>query len=336
MTLSETPPESSPTNLAINSLPKTALQAIYHAVTGKTENLSKTISGNVTISSENIESLYQMILDQMGHYRVELDPTTTILVKYDNHDTVTYSSWSRFNTLRVKNFEVTSQVIIKVEFICIMPNTTTPQRCSISIILDSSLPVIKKQPWKTMNPDILRLFVPIHKEWRTVEISIDFVDYLIAKNFCNIIQEWFEKLDSTPSRRFTEALIAWHPTLNSIINQCGRLGMAAFIMTYIIINSSRDILVTDIALASAVALVLWSLFSILSTASRKQIPITILSNIVPSVILLTEGDKKAFKETIDSMKSSGNALINLVFTIIFGIALNIASSYIYSWFTQPT
>jgi hypothetical protein len=52
-------------SLPIASLPKTALQAIYHAVTGKTENLARSLTGNVVISSADVDRLYEMLLDQL-------------------------------------------------------------------------------------------------------------------------------------------------------------------------------------------------------------------------------------------------------------------------------
>jgi len=46
--------------VSISSLPKTALQAIYHAATGKTESLTKDITGNVVINVGDIDRLFEM------------------------------------------------------------------------------------------------------------------------------------------------------------------------------------------------------------------------------------------------------------------------------------
>jgi hypothetical protein len=48
-------------NQALMTLPKTALRALYHAVTGKTETYSKTLSSNVVTTYNSIEQLYERI-----------------------------------------------------------------------------------------------------------------------------------------------------------------------------------------------------------------------------------------------------------------------------------
>ena len=90
-----------PSSVAIDLLPKTALQALYHAVTGKTETYSKTLSKNVVITYHSFEQLYHRIKQQIAHYTLLADPTVTVIVKHADSKTVQYSSiWERFPSER--------------------------------------------------------------------------------------------------------------------------------------------------------------------------------------------------------------------------------------------
>jgi hypothetical protein len=90
--MGEVGPRQESDALSLDSLPKTALQAIYHAVTGKTESMSKSLRGNVLVTSADFDRLYQMLREQMGHYTLLAEPTVTVVVKCDSSRTVTYSS----------------------------------------------------------------------------------------------------------------------------------------------------------------------------------------------------------------------------------------------------
>ena len=116
-------------HLPIDRLPKTALQAIYHAVTGKTENMTKELKGSVVINYSDIDILYGMVMDQLGHYDPICPPTVTLVVRHAEEKSVTYSSWERFKVLQTHHLDVTSEVIIKFEFVIRLPNTSTDQRC---------------------------------------------------------------------------------------------------------------------------------------------------------------------------------------------------------------
>ena len=51
----------------------------------------------------DFDRLYGMLVDQLGIHEKVIEPTVTVVVKHANGKTVTYSSWERFNALRVNN-----------------------------------------------------------------------------------------------------------------------------------------------------------------------------------------------------------------------------------------
>jgi hypothetical protein len=91
--MSEAVPDFGGIPTPVELLPKTALQALYHAVTGKTETYSKTLSNNVIITYREVEQLYLRISQQIGHYELVADPTVTVVVKHSDSKKLQYSSW---------------------------------------------------------------------------------------------------------------------------------------------------------------------------------------------------------------------------------------------------
>ena len=163
------------------TLPRTALQALYHAVTGKTDNLSKILHGNVFICYQDFERLYERLQQQVEHYDLLSSPTVSVVLKQANSKSQTYSSWEKFREFQINAFEITSEVSIKLEFLAKLPSTVTPQRCVVNVSLDSGLPVIHENFKQNASSEFLSFFFPISQNFPTVEISIDFVDFLVAK-----------------------------------------------------------------------------------------------------------------------------------------------------------
>ena len=173
--------------IQISQLPRSALQAIYHTVTGKTENLFKFFSKNLILRLPDLINLNDMMNQLMEHYDLIARPTVTVVIKQDNNQSLQYSSFERFLNFRESSTSLTSEVIIKYEFIIQIHGTETHQRCIINIDVDSGLPVLHNSRENEFDDDFFELmFVG---DSRVLTVSIDFVDFLVAKNFMNGIEE---------------------------------------------------------------------------------------------------------------------------------------------------
>lgn len=114
--------EDSP-SLSIKHLPRTVAQALYHSLTGKTENLSKILRDNVVIDQNNIDNLRYKINQQLEHYDLLSDPVVTVVIKYAEEKTLHYTSWERFKRFQENTSEITSEFILRFEFALKFPNT---------------------------------------------------------------------------------------------------------------------------------------------------------------------------------------------------------------------
>jgi len=318
--------------LAIDSLPKTALQAIYHAVTGKTENISKTINGNVIIDHNSISRLYGMIKQQMEHYQVESGPTVTIVVKKENNKNYTYSSWERFNSLKIDDYEITSEISLKVEFIFTLPDTEKPQRFTISINIDSALPLLKEKQDSRFPVDAFPFYFLMVKEWRTVEISVDYVDFLFAKVFISLVEEWFKTVDKCPSSPFSSSLMKHFDTISNIINNMGRIGMGFYILLISYFVPKSEITLSIFATYVSIGIIVWGIYTICTTPIKKYLFDRLSSNIIPSVIILNGGDKRAHDAAISKVNNPTVTFFGIFLAIIGNLTINLLASYIWNIF----
>jgi hypothetical protein len=316
------------------NMPKTVLQAIYHTVTGKTENLSTVLEGNVEITSGDIDRLHDMLFDQLGLHEKVIEPTITVVVKQKDGKSITYSSWERYKVLKVNNHDVTSEVIMKFEFVIQLPDTPQPQRCIVSVNLDSSLPVIQEHSEHAEQMGSIGFLFFIQRQWRTVVISIDFVDFLIAKSFSSVVEEWFSKLKKCPEKRLNDFLLKRFNLIRAILGQFGRIGFAFFLAAYVWFQRDFGLSLELTTLAVALGLALYSSFMIFESFITKNVLRRLSRNIVPSVILLTEGDISGYDEIKNSQNSSTRTLFSAIFAILLALSVNLLSSYLYSYLTN--
>lgn len=201
----------------------------------------------------------------------------------------------------------------------------------MNISLDSALPVVKNR--NQGEDEILNLFLWMRSEWRTVELSIDFVDFVVAKNFSNVVDEWFSGLAPTPQSGSSKFLTKYNRVLLNFLNQIPRIGMAVFIITYVnVAGGLGETSVEGLAYASGIGLIIWSMLSIVDSSVTKFVSKRIYNNLIPSVILITEKDNKVYEEIKLSCSDPRGTIAISLMTFASGIAVNMISSYIYAKF----
>jgi hypothetical protein len=170
--------------LIIDRVPTSAIQALYHAATGKTETLEKRLTKNFIVRKSDVEQLYFKIMQQLEHFERIAGPTITVKVSFNNHEHQQFSSWERFKLFDSSRAEVVSDIVIKFEFLIRFPEQHDPQRYVLNIDVDSKLPMVLEDDEP---PGFFGMFFGLEKI-PSLNISIDFIDYLCAKNFLQIVE----------------------------------------------------------------------------------------------------------------------------------------------------
>lgn len=309
---------------ALDKLPRSFVQALYHAVTGKTESLSSVLRGNVAVNINDIQRLYDMLHQRIEHYNPLVSPTVTVVVEDEDNHSFSHSSWEHFKLFNNHSVKITSEVTIKFEFLLQPPNTQAPQRCIINVLIDSGLPVVVRDGGpKDFDPWLISIL----NDWRTVKSKIEFVDFLIAKTFESTIEEWFKSLESVPKSRFVSFISLKMMSIRMASAHLGRIGAALFLAGYLYFNHGIGD-TTKFAYAIALGLGLWGGLQIFMNMGMKAFSLHITNALLPTVILITEGDRRAYEKTCTRLKSSIWSGGGVLASVLGSIALNLLASYI--------
>jgi hypothetical protein len=182
----------------------------------------------------------------------------------------------------------------------------------------------------------LEFFAFLGEDYPTVKVSIDFVDFLMAKIFCSVIEEWFQTLECVQSSKLISKLIRHVSAIRVAVSQFGRLGSAAFLAGYVWFSGGAINDFGKLAYAAAIALCMWALIAVSTTFLNKITADRILSNVTPSALILTEADKKAYNALKEKKASASKTLASIAGVGVFNIVLNIIASFIFVWLTLPS
>jgi len=318
------------TGSLVEAIPRTVLQAVYHAVTGKVENQSKTLKGNVEIHHDDVVRLYSMIKQRLEHYEIVADPSVTVVTKSADDQRLTYSSWERFRGVELGTLEVTSELILKLEFVLQIPNTPSPQRCVVNVAIDSGLPVVSTD--QKYPSDFYEYFTTFALEWDAVRVSVDFVDFLVGKTFSSTVEEWFGTLRVAPQSKWAKSSVKLIPAIKLLMAQSGRFGFAIFMAGYMLFAGPGGS-IRSIVYAACAGLTIWCALNILGVHFSRVISRRISLAVIPAVVLLTEGDARAYEKVKTRINGARSDVIQLGFVGVTQILLNVVASYAYAALT---
>jgi hypothetical protein len=315
--------------LIIPRVPTSAIQALYHAATGKTENLEKRLTKNFVVRKTDVDQLYLKLMQQLEHFERVAGPTITVKVTLNNHEHQQFSSWERFTLFDSGKAEIVSDIVIKFEFLIRLPEQRDPQRYVLNIDIDSKLPMVVDD----RHVGIFDLFFGIEKI-PSLNVSIDFIDYLCAKNFLQIVEEWFNALEESPTPKWYKKLSDLPLNWRFLFSKFGNLGAAAFIALYAYLNGSDLRNITQIIYLGAVALVVWTISTVFCAHMGHLFAKVISKSFIPATILLTTGDERAFKKVQERACAVVPKMFIYSLTIIGALCLNVAASFMYAWMTR--
>lgn len=174
------------------------LQAIYNELTGKSEKVGKSYSKPIQVKFSDIEQLDHKISQACEQYNV-VSANCSITVYYVDDTRDRFSSFDRF---RLHNNGCTSPVesiLLKYNFLILLPKTKQPQSYNITIRLASRVAVMRRMEGEFYGspPQIFRLMGN-----RTAVVEVEYIDYMVARNLLNIVDEWFKVIPKAIERKW--------------------------------------------------------------------------------------------------------------------------------------
>jgi hypothetical protein len=319
--------------IELKPLPATAVQALYHAATGKTENLSKQLGKNYIVRRRDIDRLYFQILQQLEYYEKVAGPTVTIQVKFKNSEIQQFSSWERFRLFDDSRTEIVSSVVIKFEFVIRLPGTPDPQRYVLTIDIDSKLPVVDDEEDDRASP-VLAWFFSSLANLPSLTVSIDFIDYICAKNFSQIVEDWFNSLETSPDFKWLSRVRRSPPISAMAFSRLGNFGAAAFVALYAYLRTENLGNVTQLMYFASVTIVIWTIINVFFSYIGGLFAATLSKSFIPASVLLTVGDERAFKRVQDRTKAIVPKLMRYALGASGALLINIIASFMYAWLTR--
>lgn len=213
------------------------LQDIYHELTGKSEEVSKSYDDAFHVVANNLKQLNYRISQTMEQYRV-CSENCSVNVFYVNDTKDTFSSFNRFEAFNAGSSSSVESVLITYNFLLLLPKIQQPQSYTVSVRIASPVAIQRKMSDDFFQvPKILRLMGGP----RTAVVSVKYVDYAVARTLLNTIDEWFQALPKSHSGflwKFVRRNTDWIPLITRYVAGAGVTGLMIGIAPHYISQGS--------------------------------------------------------------------------------------------------
>lgn len=178
------------------------VQSIYHELTGKTEDVGKSYSESFQFVHADYEQLHHRISQCCEQYNVKAN-NCSIKVYYINDTQETFSSFERFKHFNAGSSSSVESVLLTYNFLILLPKLNQPQSYTLSVRTASRVS-IEKQMRENMPfelPKILKLM-----GGRTAIVTVKYVDYVVARNLLNVVDEWLKTVNKAQTNKVWDAV----------------------------------------------------------------------------------------------------------------------------------
>jgi len=292
-------------------------QAIYHQVTGRTEQIRKRYSDNLLVEFSEIEQLHFKVKQLCDVHRI-IACNEVVSVFHDKERKEQFTSFERFRAYNTNAVSPTVSVVLKYNFSIIPAGLERPQEYAISIRLVSRVAML--QQIKNEAPP----FIPGHFVGffvsNTAEVTIDYVDYVIARGFLEAFDEWLQGCKKSPSIPLLRLLRRWSVFIPDAAKLIAGVLISWFafqsIPTYFTASTQPDIWARFFVVYAGGALILVPLMGTIGSLIENAID----SYPVLSYLKLNKGDINLIEKFSERKRSVIYKLAgSAVFTIILGI-----------------
>jgi len=178
-------------------------QSIYNHITGKTEKTSKIYDDNILVGFDELKQLHLKILQIKDIHNV-LAQNETISLFFSGERREVFTSFERFEKYNSNNTKPTKSLQLKYNFSLLLAGTSAPQEYTVTIKLVSrfaSIKAFEEKKNRLFPSGLINMLVS-----NTADITIEYVDYLVAKTYLQAFDEWIKGCPSEPENKFISFL----------------------------------------------------------------------------------------------------------------------------------
>ncbi len=166
------------------------LQDVYNELTGKTEELSKGYEIPYQICFADIEQLNTKITQLYEQYNIK-SSNCSVTVYHEKDQKQVFSSFERFKFYDQSLLSPTESILIKYNFLIVLPKLSRPQSYSVSVRIGSKVTMLKKLEEDNLPSMIIKMV-----SGRSAQVTVEYIDYTVARNFIDTIDAWFKSIDT--------------------------------------------------------------------------------------------------------------------------------------------
>ena len=176
-------------------------QAIYNQVTGRTEQIRKRYNDLLLVDFSEIKQLHIKITQLCDVHQV-VAQNLTLSVFHEQERKEQFTSFERFETYNSNTTKPTVSLLLKYNFSIVPAGVKKAQEYTISIRLTSRITLSHQM--EEESPPFMRSHLIKFITEPIAEITIDYVDYVIARGFVESFEEWVRGCKSTPKSKYLE------------------------------------------------------------------------------------------------------------------------------------
>ena len=299
-----------------------AIQAFYNAVTGKTEAITRYYHRLYQIQLPDFEQLKTKLDQALEQYQV-LAQTEQITIIHADDTKEKFSSFERFKIYNSSDSTPTEAVTFKFNFLIQQPGLKQTQNYVAYIRVASNI-VYYEKVRKDLPPEVWDMI-----SFQNAFVSVEYVDYMIARNFLGVIDDWFSglhEIEESPAFCFAKRHSKWIPTLI----RYPLLYLVTAVFAYLISNSEINPSHSQQLIFAIVGGVFGFTVFRLATALGSEMRNSVKCYTHLSYIHINRGDKKkiATAETANKKRVT-KAIGAIIMSFIVGILSSVIASWIF-------
>lgn len=303
------------------------LQSIYNELTGKSEEVSKSYTKPIQVKFSDLEQLNHKISQACEQYNV-ISANCTITVYYVDDTRDRFSSFERF---RLHNTGCTSPVesiLLKYNFLVLLPKTKQPQSYTITIRLASRVAVMRRMEGEFFGPppQIMRMMGN-----RTAVVVVEYIDYMVARNLLNIVDEWFKVIPTADEHKW----LNWLRYRSHHIPKFAKFATGIIVGLIVIALLPKFIPADSTDLMTFGLFLSWALLGAFTAYKMAGFFATLIENAIDewtelSYVSITKGDEA---EISKAERKNQFVIIKGSVGFLLTVSLSVVTKIIASWLT---
>lgn len=294
-------------------------QDIYHQITGRTEQISQKYTENVLLDFSEIEQLHYKIM-QLCDVHTVIASNEVVTVFHEKERKEQFTSFERFKAYNSNATKPTVSVVLRYNFSILLSDRKQPQEYIVTIRLASRVAILNAMEGEV--PPFMRgRFLGLSR-LHTAEISVEYVDYVVARSFLEAFDEWIQGCSSEPKSKY----IDFFQSVSHYVPQILQLIMPLIVM-YFCLQAAPSFLANTAPLDWGRFFIIFSsafyIVFIISGILGRFIEYAVDSIQQVSYLKLNKGDEKLIR---NFSKRNRRTFIRFFAGCILTVLLGVASS----------